>query len=766
MTNTLSDHSSTSTKLHLAIKGMGCASCVTAVEQALTQTPGVFTAQVNFASSEAEVMFQPQLIDFARLQQAIRDRGYDAEEMALSSSGMEQIDHQEQERQQTYRTLLHKFWFAATISVIVMLFSYPHLLPFLNDWMPPGSVKQRIVWGILGLLTLPVMIWAGSQFYTGAWSALKHRSANMHTLIAVGITAAYLYSATAVLFPYWFPEQALAKVFWEVVTFVVAMVVLGMALEVKARGKTSAAIKKLIGLQAKTARVIRDNQEQDIPVAEVRVGDVVLVRPGEKIPVDGVIVTGESHVDESMLTGESMPVQKQAGDEVIGATLNAMGSFQFRATKVGADTALSHIIRMVQTAQSSKPPIQRLVDQVASYFVPTVIILAMLAFIVWYLVGPEPRIVYATIVFVTTLIIACPCALGLATPTSLTVGIGKAAEHGILIRNGNALQITKQINTIILDKTGTITEGKPTVTDIIAAPDYDESTVLRLAASLERHSEHPLGAAIVNAAQQRQLSLTDANHFQAIPGQGVQGQVETNKILLGHSGFMFQQGIEVNELAQLEIQLAQAGKTPIYVASNGKIAGIIAVTDPIKSDSKAAIAALQRLGLEVIMLTGDKQLTANAIAKQVGVNEVLAEILPQDKAHEVQKRQQAGKIVAMVGDGINDAPALAQADVGIAIGTGTDIAIETSDITLIKGNLTGVATAIAISRATLRNVKQNLLGAFIYNSLGIPIAMGVLYPLVGILLSPLIAAVAMAFSSVTVVTNANRLRYFQPLLKS
>jgi Cu+-exporting ATPase len=594
------------------------------------------------------------------------------------------------------------------------------------------------------------------------WDALKHRSANMHTLIAIGITAAFLYSVVAVAYPAIFPDPALAEVFWDVTDVVVALVVLGLALKLKAKGRTSEAIRKLIGLQAKTARVVRGGSELDLPVEEVIVGDIVVVRPGEKIPVDGEIQEGGSAVDESMVTGESMPVEKQAGDEVIGSTLNKTGSFKFRATKVGKDTALANIIRMVKDAQGSKAPIQRVVDTVSGYFVPAVLILGVLAFVTWYLVGPEPRLVYATIVLVTTLIIACPCALGLATPTSLTVGIGKGAENGILIRSGDALQSAQDLDSVILDKTGTITRGEPALTDVVVPRGQDDREVLRLAASLERGSEHPLGEAIVKGAEGRGLALADTAGFAAVPGHGVSGRVGDRDVLLGNAKLMLDRGIAIDGLAKDWERLANEGKTPMYVAVDGKPAGLVAVADTVKPDSKQAIAALQRLGIEVVMLTGDNARTAAAIAREVGIEHVLAEVLPDDKVHEVQKLQLEGKTVGMVGDGINDAPALAQADVGFAIGAGTDVAIEASDVTLIKGSLMGVVTAIEISRATMRNVRQNLVGAFGYNTLGIPVAMGVLYPFLGLLLSPLIAAAAMAFSSVTVVTNANRLRFFEP----
>ena len=748
------------TKTRMAVQGMRCASCVSEVETALQKTPGVVKATVNAATAEADIEYRPALIDVEGLSRAVEESGY-ALAPAMEAS-TESVDRHADQQMAEYRGLMRKFWFAAIVSIPVMAFSYPDFIPGLREWMPMGSVERRWVWGLLGVVTLPVMLWSGSQFYTGMWAAVKHRSANMHTLIASGITAAFLYSVVAVAFPSWFPEAALAEVFWDVTAVVVALVVLGMALEVKAKGKTSEAIKKLIGLQAKTARVIRDGEEVDLPVEEVVTGDHIVVRPGEKIPVDGVVVEGSSGVDESMITGESIPTEKGAGDEVIGATLNKTGSFTFEATKVGKDTALANIIRMVQDAQGSKAPIQRVVDQVAAYFVPTVMILGILAFMVWYNVGPEPRIVYAIIVLVTTLIIACPCALGLATPTSLTVGIGKGAENGILIRSGDALQTAKRIDAIVLDKTGTITKGEPALTDVVVVGDIGENDLLAWTAALEKGSEHPLGEAIVRGADDRGVILPETSDFAAIPGHGVSGRVGDHQLLLGNVKLLRDRGVDADALIPEWERLAADGKTPMYVAVDGKAAGLVAVADTIKKDSAAAIKALHDLGLEVVMITGDNARTAGAIARQVSVDRVLADVLPQDKAHEIQKLQLEGKVVAMVGDGINDAPALAQADVGMAIGTGTDVAIEASDITLIKGSLTGVVTAMEISRATMRNVMQNLFGAFIYNVLGVPVAMGLLYPFTGLLLSPLIAAGAMAFSSVTVVTNANRLRYFQP----
>jgi len=743
------------------IKNMHCGSCLVRIELALQTVPGVVSARASLGTNAADIEYQPEKVDFPTIRKAIESAGYHVAEPKIDPNA-EVLDPAEAANEQEYRTLMRKFWFAAAISIPVMALSYPDLVPGLRDWMPMGSGTRRIVWSLLGVLSLPVMVWAGSQFFTGMWDALKHRAANMHTLISIGISAAFAYSVVTVAWPQIFPRMALAEVFWDVSDVVVALVVLGLALEIRAKGRTSQAIKKLIGLQAKTARVVREGAERDIPVEEVLVDDVVVVRPGEKIAVDGKVTVGSSAVDESMITGESMPVEKQVGDEVIGGTLNKTGSFRFTATRVGKDTALATIIRMVKDAQGSKAPIQRVVDTVSAYFVPAVMILAILAFIAWYNFGPEPRSVYATIVFVTTLIIACPCALGLATPTSLTVGIGKGAETGILIRSGDALQASEKLDAIVLDKTGTITKGEPALTDVVVTPGHDEAEVLCLTASLERGSEHPLGEAIVKGAGARGLKLSDAEGFAAIPGHGVSGRIDGRDVLFGNAKLMRDRGIAADSLQRDWERLAAEGKTPMYVSVDGRSAGLIAVADTVKPDSKAAITALKNLGIEVVMLTGDNERTGRAIARQVGIEQVLAEVLPNDKAHEVQKLQLEGKSVGMVGDGVNDAPALAQADVGFAIGTGTDVAIEASDITLIKGSLTGVVTAIEISRATMSNVRQNLVGAFGYNALGIPVAMGVLYPFIGLLLSPLIAAAAMAFSSVTVVTNANRLRLFQP----
>ncbi|QQS37190.1 MAG: heavy metal translocating P-type ATPase [Ignavibacteriales bacterium] len=762
--------------LKIGIRGMYCGSCVSKIEKELKQKSGVISASVDLGTESAIIKYVPGLIQLDDLKDVIEKLGYETYpiqgfkqekktiEKETKGKVEESADENQLAREKEYKTLMRKFIFAAILSLPVILFSYPDLWG-LPEQFQKGTELLTYIWLGMAFLSLPVMFWSGSQFYSGAWAAFKNRSANMHTLIATGISAAWLYSAVAVLFPEIFPSEQLADVFFDVVFVVVALVVLGMALEIRAKGKSSEAIKKLIGLQAKTARVQRNGKETDIPIEEVVLDDIIIVRPGEKIPVDGEIVDGSSTVDESMITGESIPVEKHIGDEVIGASINKTGSFKFKATKVGKDTALAQIIQMVEQAQSSKAPIQRIVDNVSGYFVPAVIILAILSFVTWYVFGPVPQIIYALIVFVTVLVIACPCALGLATPISLMVGVGKGAENGILIRSGEALETAQKLDSIVLDKTGTITQGKPSLTNVITSNGFKEDEVLALSASVERSSEHPLAEAIVRGAEDKNLTLNDPKEFNAVPGHGVEANVDGRKVLLGNLKMMNKFSIQLNGLEEQSRRLADEGKTPMFVSIDNKAAGIIAVADIIKPDSKEAIAQLKKLGLEVVMITGDNSRTANAIGKQVGIDRVLAEVLPEDKAFNVQKLQNEGKKVAMVGDGINDAPALAQADIGLAIGTGTDVAIEASDITLIKGSLKGVVLAIQLSKATMKNIKENLFGAFFYNGLGIPIAAGLLYPFFGLLLSPLIAGAAMAFSSVTVVTNANRLRRFKPKLK-
>ena len=666
------------------------------------------------------------------------------------------------DRNTEYRVLMRKWWFGAAVGVPTMILSYPWLIPGLGDAFPRGSEQLWWLWVAMGVGSLAVIVYSGNQFFSGAWEALKHRSANMNTLIAIGTGTAWLYSTVALFFPQLFPSEEMTDVYYDVTVVVTALVVLGMAMEVKARGRTSEAIEKLIGLQPKTARVVRDKAELEIPVDEVVVDDLVVVRPGSKVPVDGVVVKGASAVDESMITGESMPVVKGPGDEVIGATMNTTGSLRFRATKVGADTALATIVRMVGDAQASKVPIQRIVDVVSGYFTPAVVIASILGFVIWYDFGPAPAFTYATIVAVTTLIIACPCALGMATPMSLTTGVGLAATHGILIRSGDALQAAKKIDTIVLDKTGTITIGKPAVTDVVPAAGCEVDAILAFAAAAERDSEHPLAAAIVEGAAARGLTPLGATRFEAVPGHGIRAWLGDQRVLVGKRVFLEAAGVKAAALEADAARLADEGKTPVFVALDDRVAGVVAIADPVKPDSQAAIAELRKMGLQVVMMTGDNRRTADAIARRVGVDRVLSEVLPQDKANEVRKLQLEGRTVAMVGDGINDAPALAQSDVGFAIGTGTDVAIEASDVTLISGSLRGVVTAIAISRATMRNVHQNLFGAFVYNGIGLPIALGVLYPFIGLLLSPILAALAMSFSSVTVISNANRLKRFRP----
>jgi Cu+-exporting ATPase len=742
--------------LTLRIQGMTCASCVARVERALREVPGALKAEVNFAAETAQIEYIPGVASPQDFVQAVRDAGYEAH-LAEEEEGLDAVERQRREHEAHLRKLRLKIAVGAIISIPVFFGSYPSLFPWVPDFL------QNFV--VLWALATPVQFWVGWQFYKGAWAALKHRSADMNTLIAVGTSAAYLYSVALILFPQFFEAQGIAReVYFDTSTIIITLILVGRYLEAVAKGRTSEAIRKLMGLQAKTARVLRDGREVDIPVEEVQVGDIVIVRPGEKVPVDGVVLEGYSSVDESMITGESIPVEKNPGDEVIGATINKTGTFKFRATKVGKDTLLSQIIKLVEEAQGSKAPIQRLVDKVTGVFVPVVILIALITFVIWYFFGPHPALTYALLNFVSVLIIACPCALGLATPTSIMVGMGKAAENGILIRSGEALETAHKIQAVILDKTGTLTRGEPRLTDVIAAEGFSEDELLRLAASAERASEHPLGEAIVQGAQDRGLELAEPEAFEAIPGHGIKATLDGRKVLLGNLRLMEREGVDVGSLKEQAVRLSDEGKTPMYMAIDGKPAGLIAVADTLKEGSKEAVAALHRLGLEVIMITGDNRRTAEAIAKQVNIDRVLAEVLPQDKAREVKRLQDEGLIVAMVGDGINDAPALAQADVGIALGTGTDVAMEAADITLISGDIRGVVTAIALSKATMRNIKQNLFWAYFYNTSLIPVAAGVLFPFFGMLLNPILAAAAMATSSVSVVSNALRLRRFRPPL--
>ena len=741
-------------RILLPVKGMSCAACVANVQEALSSLPGVLSASVNFATEKATVEYFPSQVGIRDFRNVIKDAGY---ELVETAKGEDIVEKEQRERESAYLSLKRKVVTGAVLTVPIFI---------LMQWNSIGlanliELQQKTIFLLQLMIATPVQFWIGRHFYTGAVAAARHRTTNMNTLIAVGTSAAYFYSVVATFFPSVFEIKGYeAHVYFDTSATIIVLILLGRLFEARAKGQTSEAIKKLIGLQAKTARVIRDGNEMDIPVEEVEIGDGIIVRPGEKIPVDGVILDGYSSVDESMVTGESMPVEKNAGDAVIGATINKTGSFRFEATKVGRDTMLSHIIEMVQSAQGSKPPIARMADIIASYFVPAVIGIASLTFLVWYFFGPAPAFTYAILNFIAVLIIACPCSLGLATPTSVMVGTGKGAENGILIRSGEALEIAHKINTIVFDKTGTLTKGKPEVTDIISFG-LPENEVLSYASSAEKGSEHPLGDSIIKKAMDDGLEVRAPERFSAIPGHGIKATVNGKQVILGNERLMQEEGVSIDELKEKAMELSEQGKTPMFVSVDNTISGVIAVADTMKEDSVNAVKALHNLGIEVVMITGDNKRTGDAIARLAGIDRVLAEVLPEDKASEVKKLQSAGRMVAMVGDGINDAPALAQADIGIAIGTGTDVAIETSDITLISGNIRGVVTAIALSKATMRNIKQNLFWAFAYNVILIPVAAGVLFPFFGILLNPMFAAAAMGFSSVTVVTNALRLRRFK-----
>lgn len=744
-------------KVTFPVHGMSCASCVKKVENALNGLEGVVRASVNFATERATVQYIPGAVSMEDFRRAIKEAGYEILEMGKAEKE-DIVDREKAAREAEFRKLKMKLIAGVILVIPIFLLAYWKMLGFSKLY----GLSHEINFYLQLIFQTPIQFWVGWQFYVGAWKTAKHKSADMNTLIAVGTSAAYLYSVLATFFPWLFAAKGLmAEVYFDTAGAIIVLILLGRLLEARAKGQTSEAIKKLIGLQAKTAKVLRDGQEMDVPVEEVGIGDLVIVRPGEKIPVDGVIKEGRSSVDESMITGESIPVEKNPGDQVIGATINKMGSFKFEAIKIGKDTMLARIVKMVEEAQGSKPPIARLVDVIASYFVPAVIGIAILTFIIWYFLGPSPALTYAMLNFVAVLIIACPCALGLATPTSIMVGTGKGAENGVLIRGGEALEMAHKLSAIVMDKTGTLTKGQPTVTDIIESNGYKKEDILRYAASAEKGSEHPLGEAIVNRAEEENIPLISSKDFHAIAGHGIEATIDGKSLLMGNAKLMKDRGINLNDLLKKAEQLSNEGKTPMFVAINQNPAGIIAVADTLKENSKEAVDALHRMGIEVVMITGDNKRTAEAIARQIGIDRVLAEVLPEGKANEVKKLQAEGKKVGMVGDGINDAPALAQADVGIAIGTGTDVAMESSDITLIGGDLRGVVTAIALSKATIRNIKQNLFWAFAYNTVLIPVAAGVLFPFFGILLNPIYAAAAMGLSSVTVVSNALRLRRFK-----
>jgi len=732
----------------LSLSGITCAGCVSRVQKAIDAVDGVESATVNLAERTATIAGTASV---AALVSAIESAGYGAAELR----SLEDEKDREAAEMLHYRALLRRASVAALVGFPLFVFGMAGLLPELDDGI------GRAFWFVVGLLTLGVLVYSGGHFFTGAWKSARNHNANMDTLIALGTGTAWLFSMVIVVWPEWVPVSA-QHAYFEAAAIIIALINFGAALEMRARGKTSEAIKRLIGLQPRTARVIRNGIEMDVAIEDVGLDETLRVRPGERIAVDGDIIEGHSSVDESMLTGEPVPVQKQAGDKVVTGTINKLGTFLFRARRIGKDTVLAQIIEMVRAAQSSKPAIGRLADKVSSIFVPTVLIIAVLTFLAWFNFGPSGQsTTLAVVTTMTVLIIACPCALGLATPISIMVGIGKAAESGILIRNGDALQQAGRLDTIILDKTGTVTEGKPSVTEIVSSDKWGEEDILRWSASIEQGSEHPLAEAIMTAASDRQITLLEAKDFTAVAGRGVAAVVKDQQVLLGNRQLMQERDIDISAVMDAATALTHKAQTPVFLAVDGKMAGIISVADAIKNDSKAAIQRLHELGLKVVLLTGDNEATATAVARQVGIDQVVAEVLPEDKAAKVVSLQQQGKRVGMVGDGINDAPALASADVGFAIGTGTDVAIESADITLMGGSLHGVPDAINISRATVRNIKQNLFGAFVYNSLGIPVAAGVLFPFIGILLNPMIAGGAMAMSSLTVVSNANRLRFFK-----
>ena len=756
----------------LKLQGMSCASCARSVEDVIRSVSGVADVSVNFAAEQASLQFDPKHTNLEQIQSAIVEAGYGSYSLQDQEFITDESDAEKTSRLRELRHLRTKVIIAGVMSAVLVIGSLPMMLgvpvPFIPAWL-------HNAWFQL-ILSTPILFWAGREFFINAWKALKRHTATMDTLVALGTGAAYLYSLVATLIPDSFRSQGLnPDVYYEAANVIITLILLGRLLEMRARGQTSDAIRKLIGLQAREARIVRNGQEMAVPIQDVRLGDIVIVRPGEKIPVDGEVVEGSSQIDESMVTGESVPTKKQPGDEVIGATINKTGSFRLRATRVGKDTVLAQIVQLVQQAQGSKAPIQRLADRVTGWFVPVVMAIAILTFLIWFnLMG---NVTLALITTVGVLIIACPCALGLATPTSVMVGTGKGAENGILIKGAESLELAHQIETIVFDKTGTLTEGRPTITDFVSTVGAaNELNLLKLAASIEQNSEHPLAEAVVRYAQSQEVTLETVQNFEVIAGSGVEGTVFNHLVQIGTQRWLNELGIETASVQVEKSRLESRGKTVILIAVDHQLQGLMGISDALKPSSAQAVRALQRLGLEVVMLTGDNQQTADAIAQQVGIQTVIAEVRPDQKAATIasiqssrksttrmkSRRRAKSKIVAMVGDGINDAPALAQADVGIAIGTGTDVAIAASDITLISGDLQSIVTAIQLSRATMSNIRQNLFFAFIYNTLGIPIAAGILFPIFGWLLNPIIAGGAMALSSVSVLTNALRLRNFKP----
>jgi Cu+-exporting ATPase len=752
--------SSTIETLTIPVSGMTCAGCSARVQSTLEHAPGVAAANVNLMTGSATVDYDPLTTTPELLVEAIRETGYGAELPRETESAEQMLDARDEAHSADIADLRRKVGFSLVASLLVMLFGMPkfqHAVPWFRGVSAHG---WRYV--LLGL-TLPVVGWAGRHFYRRAWVAFRHHSADMNTLIAVGTGAAFLFSLTVTLADDWFLAHGVApQVYYEAVVWIIALILLGNLLEARAKARTWEALRRLIALRPATARVVRRGREDEVPLEQLRVGDEVIVRPGETIAADGVVVDGTSHVDESMLTGEPVPVFKGPGTPVTGATLNRNGTLRFRVTRVGPDTVLSHIIRLVQQAQGSKPAIQRLADRIAAVFVPVVLSLAIATFVLWFDLGPQPAYLHGLVAAVTVLIIACPCAMGLAVPTAVMVATGRGAELGVLIKGGEALERAGQTDVVVFDKTGTVTEGRPAVESVrLAADDLDQRRLLQMAASVERLSEHPLAEAIVLAAERAGVPVLPAKEFESRTGKGVAGRVEGHPVAVGNLSFMRELGLDPTPLRAAADQAGAEGKTPVYVALDGRVAALLAIGDPIKPTSQDAMARLHRLGFELVMLTGDDRRTAESVARTVGIDRVLAELSPGRKLEEIRRMQDEGRIVAMVGDGLNDAPALAQADVGIAMGTGTDVALEAGAITLLRSDLLGVVDGIALSRRSMRIIKQNLFWAFVYNVIGIPIAAGVLYPGLGILLTPAIAAAAMAASSVSVVSNSLRLRNFK-----
>jgi Cu+-exporting ATPase len=773
--------------IRIPVTGMTCAACQARVQRTLQREPGVSDATVNLMMKSATVTYDPAAVAPARLVAAIRETGYGAELASPDQTAFEEQEARDRAQEQEFAELRRKAIASGIIGVIAMVLSMPLMAahghaaqgpiadPFMRWAMESLTPVLRIVapwlyaipavvisYALLAL-TVGVMAWAGRHFYVRAWAAFRHHAADMNTLVAVGTGAAFVYSALATIAPEFFLRRGVAPdVYYEAVVIIIALVLTGNAFEARAKKRTSAALRALVNLQPKMARVVRDGAEIDVPVEDVASGETLVVRPGERVPVDGEVIAGESAVDESMLTGESLPVGKAAGDRVIGGTINRTGTFRYRATTLGSDSVLAQIVKLMRDAQGSRAPIQRLADRISGIFVPVVLSIAIVTFVVWFVASPVAPAVRGFAAAVAVLIIACPCAMGLAVPTAVMVSTGKGAELGILIKGGEALQRSGDVRTVVLDKTGTVTEGRPTVTDVVpvpdAAPEIAGAELLRLVASVETASEHPLADAIVRYAKDRGLAPSAPASFESVTGRGAVGVVDGVALAVGNVALMADYAIDVAPLQESAVQLAGDGKTPVYVAANGALAALLAVADPIKDASRDAIARLHRMGLEVVMLTGDNRRTAEAIARQAGIDRVVAEVLPEGKVAEIERLQAEGKVVAMVGDGINDAPALAQADVGMAIGTGTDIAAEAGDVVLMRGDVRSVAQAIELSRRTMRTMKQNLFWAFVYNVVGIPVAAGVLYPAFGLLLSPILASAAMAFSSVSVVTNSLRLR--------